>query len=99
MRNLPILHGLRLCGAAAGILFVFYFFYQQKFIGFAIAEPSGWEGTRLVVFGDDWSDTESYRVPPLSHSSVATRDPDRGELWVETVCRKVSLPNGLDTKS
>jgi hypothetical protein len=48
-------------------------------------------GYRIVVFGDDWSDTGSYRVstdPVLLFESV--RDSDRGEVWIETLCKEVS---------
>jgi len=87
MRGLSTLNGL----SAAVMLVMLYFFYGQRpSFGYVSTEHSGWQGTRLVVFGDDWSDTMTYRVSPPQLSSAAARDPDRGELWTETLCREVS---------
>jgi hypothetical protein len=46
---------------------------------------------RIVVFGDDWSDTGSYRTVPPPYAA-------RGDLWAETLCNRVSrcLDKGRD---
>ena len=88
MRSLSSLYGC----AAAVFLVVLYFFYQQRSMGFESTMHSASQGTahRVVVFGDDWSDTGYYRVSPPPPLSIAARDPDRGELWTETLCKEVS---------
>ncbi|ORY06240.1 hypothetical protein BCR34DRAFT_590673 [Clohesyomyces aquaticus] len=50
-----------------------------------------WKGTshRLVVFGDDWSDTGEYRVSPPPKSTIEKKDPDRGDIWTQVLCREV----------
>lgn len=88
MRFLPrLLH----TGAAASILIFLYLVWDQHdHLGHNIHEA--WEGTahRVVVFGDDWSDTGKYRVSPPPKADVPARDPDRGDMWTETLCREVS---------
>ena len=55
-------------------------------------EESVWRGDahRIVIFGNDWSDTGSYRVSSPALSAIVARDADRGDLWVETLCKEVS---------
>ncbi|KAJ5063292.1 hypothetical protein J3E72DRAFT_33238 [Bipolaris maydis] len=50
-----------------------------------------WRGSahRIVVFGNDWSDTGSYRVSSSVLSAIVARDADRGDLWVETLCKEL----------
>lgn len=50
-----------------------------------------WQGNthRIVVFGNDWSDTRSYRVSLPPSSKITPRDADRGEVWVETLCTQL----------
>lgn len=78
--------------AAAAVLVMLYFLLQQRSAGFGYIIPSSSRGIvhRVVVFGDDWSDTGNYRVSPPSRASVAARDPDRGSLWTETLCKEAS---------
>jgi hypothetical protein len=45
---------------------------------------------RLVVFGDDWSDNGEYRVSPPPKSTTRNRDPDRGTIWTEALCKEVN---------
>lgn len=45
---------------------------------------------RVVVFGNDWSDTRTYRVSQPSQRAIAARDSDRGDVWVETLCKEVN---------
>ncbi|KAF2017393.1 hypothetical protein BU24DRAFT_149714 [Aaosphaeria arxii CBS 175.79] len=45
---------------------------------------------RLVVFGDDWSDIGKYRVSPPPLSTIRDRDPDRGDMWTEALCRELN---------
>ncbi|KAF1929265.1 uncharacterized protein M421DRAFT_100396 [Didymella exigua CBS 183.55] len=88
MRFLPrLLHA----GAAAAILIVLYFVWlQHDHLGHNIHEA--WEGTahRIVVFGDDWSDTGKYRVSPPSKAQAVIRDSDRGDVWTETLCKELA---------
>jgi hypothetical protein len=88
MRYLSRLHGC----AAAIILIILYFFYQERSAGFGSSVHSAWYDTthRIVVFGDDWSDTGNYRVSPPLPLIVAAQDPDQGELWTETLCKEVN---------
>lgn len=53
-----------------------------------------WKGTahRVVVFGDDWSDTGDYRVAPPPKQTTRDRDPSQGALWVEALCEEVHVP-------
>jgi hypothetical protein len=63
MRSFSKLQG---CVAAATLMFLYFFFYQRS-MGFesAMHKYSISTTLRIVVFGDDWSDTGSYRtVPP-----------------------------------
>jgi hypothetical protein len=84
---------LRLQACVAAVLVtIVYFFYQHHSIGFESAIHTALHGTehRLVLFGDDWSDTGTYRALPPPYSETAVRDPARGELWAETLCNEVS---------
>jgi hypothetical protein len=87
MRFLSKLHGC----AAAVILVITYFFYEQRHSGFGASVQQAWHGTahRVTVFGDDWSDTGDHRVSPISAMSGVTQDPDRGVTWAETLCKEV----------
>jgi hypothetical protein len=88
MRYLSRLHAC----AAAVILIILYFIYQERSARFESSVHSAWHDTthRIVVFGDDWSDFGgNYRVSPPLPLIVATRDPDQGEVWTETLCKEV----------
>lgn len=87
MRSLSKLHGC----AAAVILVIVYFLYEQHHLGSGASMQQAWHGTahRITVFGDDWSDTGDYRLSPIPVISDATRDPDRGVTWAETLCKEV----------
>jgi hypothetical protein len=82
---------LQRCVAAATLMFLYFVFYQHS-MGFGSAMHNYSAGTtlRIVVFGDDWSDTGSYRTFPPPYLEVAARDAARGDLWAETLCKKVS---------
>jgi hypothetical protein len=88
MRSLSRLHAC----AAAVLVIIVYFLYQQPSIGFESTIPTAWQRSahRLVVFGDDWSDTGTYRALPPPYLKAPVRDPARGELWAETLCNEVS---------
>ncbi|KAL5114850.1 slightly ste11-like protein [Pleosporales sp. CAS-2024a] len=75
----------------AVLLIIFYFLYQQRSIGFESAIHTAWQGSahRLVIFGDDWSDTGTYRALPAPQD-VAVRDPARGKIWAETLCDELA---------
>jgi hypothetical protein len=80
-------------GCVAAVMLLILFFHRQRDTGFGDSVKNAWHssGYRIVVFGDDWSDTGSYRVstdPVLLFESV--RDSDRGEVWIETLCKEVS---------
>jgi hypothetical protein len=85
MRFLPrLLH----TGAAATILVIMYCLWMQH-DGLEHRLHEAWHGTahRVVVFGDDWSDTGRYRVPVATAS--VERDQSRGAVWTETLCEEV----------
>jgi hypothetical protein len=85
MRFLPrLLH----TGAAATILVIMYCLWMQH-DGLEHRLHEAWHGTahRVVVFGDDWSDTGRYRVPAATAS--VERDQSRGAVWTETLCEEV----------
>ncbi|KAH7075851.1 hypothetical protein BKA63DRAFT_413684 [Paraphoma chrysanthemicola] len=88
MRSPSRLHGC----AAAVILIILFFFWDQHSLGFGSTVQSPWRGTahNLVVFGDDWSDTGNYRVSPPPPLLAEVRDPDRGEIWPETLCKELN---------
>ncbi|KAH7090301.1 hypothetical protein FB567DRAFT_558582 [Paraphoma chrysanthemicola] len=88
MRSLSRLHGC----AAAVILIILFFFWDEHSLSFGSTVHSPWRGTahNLVVFGDDWSDTGNYRVSPPPPLSAEARDPDRGEIWTETLCKELN---------
>jgi hypothetical protein len=88
MRFLPrLLHA----GAAAAILIILYLVWlQHDHLGHSIHEAWDGQAHRIVIFGDDWSDTGKYRVSPPSKAQAVTRDPDRGDVWTETLCKEVS---------
>ncbi|KAJ8114114.1 hypothetical protein OPT61_g3921 [Boeremia exigua] len=88
MRFLPrLLHA----GAAAAILiFLYVVWLQHDHLGHNIHEAWGGTAHRVVVFGDDWSDTGKYRVSPPSKASMPARDADRGDMWTETLCKELA---------
>ncbi|KAL6711355.1 hypothetical protein ACN47E_005886 [Coniothyrium glycines] len=81
---------LHLC-AAASILMVLYLTWMLHSTSFETSVSGFWKASkhRIVVFGDDWSDTGTYRTSSPSQSAAASRDVDRGEIWVETLCQKL----------
>ena len=81
---------LHVCAALA-ILMILYFTWVHS-ADFEDTVHTVWRGSahRIVVFGNDWSDTGSYRVSSPVLSAVVARDADRGDLWVETLCKEVS---------
>ncbi|KAF2994056.1 hypothetical protein E8E13_001725 [Curvularia kusanoi] len=87
MRFLPrLLH----TGAGATILlFLYLIWLQHDHLGHSIHEA--WEGSahRVVNFGDDWSDTGRYRVSPPPKVNAVTRDPARGDIWTEVLCKEL----------
>ncbi|CAO2651063.1 Nn.00g093600.m01.CDS01 [Neocucurbitaria sp. VM-36] len=86
-----LLSRLHVC-AGATILFILYFVWLQRstYINNSIQTIWRAKTQRIVVFGDDWSDTGNYRVSPPPQSLKATRDPDRGDVWVETLCKELA---------
>lgn len=46
---------------------------------------------RVVVFGDDWSDTGEHRVSPPPKRSTQDRNAAQGDIWVETLCKEASV--------
>ena len=95
MRVITRLHA---CFAAA-IIFILYFSYTRASLNMQERMHKVWTpskeklslGThRLVVFGDDWSDNGEYRVSPPPKSTTRNRDPDRGTIWTEALCKEVN---------
>lgn len=81
---------LHVCAALA--IFTILYITWMNSAGFEETVHTVWRGSahRIVVFGNDWSDTGSYRVSSSASSAIVARDVDRGDLWVETLCKKVS---------
>jgi hypothetical protein len=75
----------------AAILFIAYFSWFQPSVEFQTRLQKVWKDNshRVVVFGDDWSDVGEYRMAPPPKSTIRDKDPDRGELWTETLCEEV----------
>ena len=87
MRFLTRLHA---CVASTFVL-VLYFTWLRPSLRIQDNIQRVWTGTahRVVVFGDDWSDTGKYRVAPPPKENVRDRDPSSGDMWVEALCRAV----------
>jgi len=45
---------------------------------------------RVIVFGDDWSDTGKYRMAPPPSGTMRDRSTASGVVWTETLCKEVS---------
>lgn len=99
--SLIYLHGLnddtmrfvsRLCACAALTISTILYVTWMNSAGFEEIVNTVWRGSahRIVVFGNDWSDTGNYRVSSPALSAIVARDADRGDLWVETLCKEVS---------
>ncbi|EUC48227.1 hypothetical protein COCMIDRAFT_87821 [Bipolaris oryzae ATCC 44560] len=80
---------LHVCAALA--IFTILYITWMDSAGFEETVHTVWRGSahRIVVFGNDWSDTGSYRVSSPALSSIVARDADRGDLWVETLCKEL----------
>ncbi|KAG9383296.1 hypothetical protein A1F94_005207 [Pyrenophora tritici-repentis] len=89
MRFVSRLHA---CAALALLTILYCTWLRSNDIGNTVHTWSG-NAHRIVVFGNDWSDTGSYRIAPSGLSAVVARDADRGDLWVETLCKEL----GCDT--
>ncbi|KAF2190720.1 hypothetical protein K469DRAFT_736478 [Zopfia rhizophila CBS 207.26] len=87
MRFLTRLHAL----VGVAIIAILYFSWVLPSLHIKAQIQKVWRGSsyRLVVFGDDWSDVGEYRVSPPPRTSIQHRDPDRGELWTEVLCREL----------
>ncbi|KAF2116912.1 hypothetical protein BDV96DRAFT_598743 [Lophiotrema nucula] len=87
MRFLTRLHAL----AAVTVISILYFSLVRPSLHIQTRIQKVWQGSprRLVVFGDDWSDTCTYRVSPPPKSTIRHRDPDQGELWTEALCEEL----------
>ncbi|KAF2654084.1 hypothetical protein K491DRAFT_601560 [Lophiostoma macrostomum CBS 122681] len=75
----------------ATILFIAYFSWFQPSVEFQTRLQKVWKdhSHRVVVFGDDWSDVGEYRMAPPPKSTIRDKDPDRGGLWTETLCKEL----------
>ncbi|EUC31712.1 hypothetical protein COCCADRAFT_38231 [Bipolaris zeicola 26-R-13] len=80
---------LHVCAALA--IFTILYITWMNSAGFEETVHTVWRESahRIVVFGNDWSDTGSYRVSSPALSAIAARDADRGDLWVETLCKEL----------
>ncbi|KAF2708240.1 hypothetical protein K504DRAFT_382306 [Pleomassaria siparia CBS 279.74] len=82
---------------AATTIFILYFSYTRASPHIQDRINKVWKPTtalssslgshRLVVFGDDWSDNGVYRFSPPPKSTTRNRDPDRGDMWTEALCK------------
>ncbi|KAH7116737.1 hypothetical protein B0J11DRAFT_99673 [Dendryphion nanum] len=87
MRTLTRLHTC----IAATIIVILYLTWFRPSLQLQENIQKVWRGNslRVVVFGDDWSDVGEYRVSPPPSSLARDRDPDRGEMWTEALCKKL----------
>ncbi|KAF1951040.1 hypothetical protein CC80DRAFT_425447 [Byssothecium circinans] len=68
---------------AATVIFVLYFWMRPSDLVQDNLQRV-WKGRahRVVVFGDDWSDTGAYRVDAPPRALARDRDPQQGERWL-----------------
>lgn len=87
MRFLTRIHNT----VAAVIIVVLYFSWMQPSLHIRTRIEKVWKGSsrRVVVFGDDWSDTGEYRMAAPPKSTIRDRDSDRGKVWTEALCKEV----------
>jgi hypothetical protein len=80
---------LHVCAAAIICIITYFTWFHSAY--FKDTVQTVWRGNahRVVVFGNDWSDTGTYRVSSSVPSGLIARDADRGDLWVETLCKEV----------
>jgi hypothetical protein len=86
---------LHVCAAASILMILYFTWVHSSYFENTVQDTvqTVWRGTahRVVVFGNDWSNTGSYRVSSSAPSVIVARDADRGDLWVETICEEVRL--------
>ena len=84
---------LHVCAAASICMILYFTWVHSTYFGETVQNTvqTVWRGNahRVVVFGNDWSDTGSYWVSSSVPSGFVARDADRGDLWVETLCKEV----------
>lgn len=82
---------LQACVASAFVLVLYFSWLRPSPLRIQDNIQKVWKGTahRVVVFGDDWSDTGKYRVAPPPKASIRDRDPSSGGMWVEALCTTV----------
>ncbi|CAI6265913.1 unnamed protein product [Periconia digitata] len=75
----------------ATVIFVLYFNWVRPsaYIQDNIQRVWNRHAHRVVVFGDDWSDTGAYRVSPPPKGTTRDRDPHQGKLWTQTLCNEL----------
>ncbi|KAF2740926.1 hypothetical protein EJ04DRAFT_558311 [Polyplosphaeria fusca] len=88
MRFLGRLHAL----SAVAIFAFLWFMWLLPSLHMRARVQEAWHGSsrRIVVFGDDWSDTGVRPVSAPLKSRRRDRDPDRGKLWVEALCEELA---------
>ncbi|KAF1977653.1 hypothetical protein BU23DRAFT_270772 [Bimuria novae-zelandiae CBS 107.79] len=89
MRFLTRLH---VCTAAV-LLMILYFSWLRPSTVYLRDNPQRvWKNSprRIVVFGDDWSDTGEYRIASPPKRSTRDRNGAQGNVWVETLCKELT---------
>jgi hypothetical protein len=88
---------LHVCAAAA-LITILYFTWRRPSTAYLKDNLQRvWKNSprRIVVFGDDWSDTGEYRMSPPPKESTRDRNAAQGDIWVETLCKEASAPFGF----
>ncbi|KAK7189095.1 hypothetical protein DPSP01_010321 [Paraphaeosphaeria sporulosa] len=83
---------LHVCAAAA-LVTILYFSWRRPSTAYLKDNLQRvWKNSprRVVVFGDDWSDTGEYRMFPPPKGSTRDRNAAQGDIWVETLCKELT---------
>jgi hypothetical protein len=72
-----------------GSLLYFAWIYPSLHVTSRITKAWTGSSRRIIVFGDSFSDTGSYIVPPSSEDRRRTRDAAEGQRWTEVLCEEV----------
>lgn len=84
---------LQACLGAAVVFILYFSFSNSSYIDHHITTLWTKDSHRIVVFGNDWSDIGKYQSHPPPLSLRPARDPDRGDIWVETLCQELASAN------
>ncbi|KAF2446725.1 hypothetical protein P171DRAFT_238164 [Karstenula rhodostoma CBS 690.94] len=83
---------LHVC-AAVTLVTILYFNWRRPSTAYLKDNlQRAWKNSarRIVVFGDEWSDTGNYRMSPPPKGSTRDRIAAQGDIWVETLCKELT---------